>query len=210
MTALFHGSFTPLLLVNIAKPSHTHFIKPFCCLRLAHSTILTSDLARTGKMAVTEFQEVRKSLIPHSSRSFPKSSLQNRPPFPPNTNHAQRVYTLLTQIPRGRLTSYLSLSRALHTSPRAIGGALRNNPFAPEVPCHRVIAANGFVGGFKGDWEKAPSGINQSRKLELLRDEGVEFDERGMLVDQRRWWDGEWKFGTKGGREGGGGDKEPA
>ncbi|KFY15546.1 hypothetical protein V492_01910 [Pseudogymnoascus sp. VKM F-4246] len=45
----------------------------------------------------------------------------------------QRVYALLVQIPSGRITSYKSLSDALNSSPRAIGGALRNNPFAPEV-----------------------------------------------------------------------------
>ncbi|KAF7511828.1 hypothetical protein GJ744_003559 [Endocarpon pusillum] len=92
------------------------------------------------------------------------------------TEFQERVYTLLSQIPAGRITSYATLARALQTSPRAIGGALRSNPFAPEVPCHRVIAANGFVGGFMGDWEKAPSGVNQGKKLELLRGEGVEFN----------------------------------
>jgi methylated-DNA-[protein]-cysteine S-methyltransferase len=94
------------------------------------------------------------------------------------------------------VTSYLTLSRTLSTSPRAIGGALRHNPFAPEVPCHRVIAANGHVGGFKGDWEKAPSGVNQSMKLELLRGEGVEFDAEGRLVEDGRkevWFHGPWK-----------------
>lgn len=41
-----------------------------------------------------------------------------------------------------------------------------------------------------GDWEKAPSGQNQTSKLELLRGEGVEFDERGFLRDGERWFDG--------------------
>jgi methylated-DNA-[protein]-cysteine S-methyltransferase len=40
-----------------------------------------------------------------------------------------------------------------------------------------------------GDWEKAPSGQNQSKKLKLLKEEGVFFDEKGMLVDRTRWWD---------------------
>jgi hypothetical protein len=58
-------------------------------------------------------------------------------------------------------------------------------------PCHRCIAANGFIGGFFGDWEKAPSGQNQTRKLALLRGEGVEFDEEGMLVDDgEKWFEG--------------------
>lgn len=44
------------------------------------------------------------------------------------------------------------------------------------------------MGGFKGDWEKAPSGQNQSSKLELLGKEGVEFDGEGFLVDRERWF----------------------
>jgi len=41
-----------------------------------------------------------------------------------------------------------------------------------------------------GDWEKAPSGQNQSSKLALLKEEGVEFDERGFLREGVRWFDG--------------------
>lgn len=40
-----------------------------------------------------------------------------------------------------------------------------------------------------GDWQKAPSGINQNKKLALLTDEGVSFDEKGMLLDRACWWD---------------------
>ena len=59
------------------------------------------------------------------------------------TKYQERVYTLLQQIPEGRVTSYAAMARALESSPRAVGGALRNNPFAPEVPCHRCIASTG-------------------------------------------------------------------
>ena len=52
------------------------------------------------------------------------------------------------------------------------------------MPCHRVIASTGFVGGFKGDWQKAPSGINQSLKLKLLMEEGVQFDDEGHLITE--------------------------
>ncbi len=40
-----------------------------------------------------------------------------------------------------------------------------------------------------GEWQKAPSGVNQTKKLEILAKEGVEFDERGMLKDKKRLWD---------------------
>jgi methylated-DNA-[protein]-cysteine S-methyltransferase len=51
-----------------------------------------------------------------------------------------------------------------------------------------VIATTGYIGGFMGDWQKAPSGINCDKKLQLLKEEGVEFDERGMLKDKRKIW----------------------
>ncbi|KAF7564911.1 Ada Methylated DNA-protein cysteine methyltransferase [Pyrenophora tritici-repentis] len=105
------------------------------------------------------------------------------------TAYQERVYTALQQIPEGRVTTYGALSKALNSSPRAVGGALRVNPFCPEVPCHRCIASTGFVGGYKGDWEKAPSGQNQDSKLQLLKEEGVSFDVNGLLVDKKLLWD---------------------
>ena len=59
------------------------------------------------------------------------------------TPFQSRVYALLSQIPPGRVTTYAALSKALNSSPRAVGGALRSNPFAPRVPCHRCIASTG-------------------------------------------------------------------
>ncbi len=59
------------------------------------------------------------------------------------TEYQERVYAALQQIPEGRITTYAALSKALNSSPRAVGGALRNNPFAPEIPCHRCIASTG-------------------------------------------------------------------
>ncbi|KAF1815427.1 DNA binding methylated-DNA--cysteine S-methyltransferase [Eremomyces bilateralis CBS 781.70] len=104
------------------------------------------------------------------------------------TEFQTRVYALLQQIPEGKITSYAAMAKALGSSPRAVGGALRNNPFAPEVPCHRCIASTGYIGGFQGDWQKAPSGVNCEKKLGLLEGEGVKFDARGMLVDRSTWW----------------------
>ncbi|KAL1796503.1 hypothetical protein ACET3X_005043 [Alternaria dauci] len=105
------------------------------------------------------------------------------------TLYQERVYAALQMIPEGRVTTYAAMSKALNSSPRAVGGALRVNPFCPEVPCHRCIASTGFVGGYKGDWEKAPSGQNQNSKLQLLQDEGVVFDANGFLVDRTLLWD---------------------
>ena len=63
----------------------------------------------------------------------------------------KRVLLALCQVPSGSYTTYLALSNHLSSSPRAVGNALRNNPFAPRVPCHRVVAADGGIGGFGGE-----------------------------------------------------------
>lgn len=67
------------------------------------------------------------------------------------TPFQKRVYYLLNQIPAGRVTTYGALARALQTSPRAVGNALRNNVFAPRIPCHRCVASNGYINGYDGE-----------------------------------------------------------
>ena len=55
-------------------------------------------------------------------------------------------------IPKGKVSTYGALSLLLKSSPRAVGQALRRNPYAPQVPCHRVVAASLELGGFSGAW----------------------------------------------------------
>ena len=52
-------------------------------------------------------------------------------------------------------------------SAQAVGQALRRNPFAPDVPCHRVVAADGSLGGYNG----AREGAELERKRQLLENE---------------------------------------
>lgn len=67
------------------------------------------------------------------------------------TEFQRRVYLELLNIPRGETISYGKLAHRIGCrSAQAVGQALKRNPFAPDVPCHRVIAANGTIGGFYG------------------------------------------------------------
>jgi methylated-DNA-[protein]-cysteine S-methyltransferase len=101
------------------------------------------------------------------------------------TPFQQRVYEALREVPRGRVTTYRQLARRIGCgSARAVGGALRRNPFAPEAPCHRVIASDGSIGGFQG----CRQGAAVRRKLALLREEGVAFDASGRLRERGRLW----------------------
>src|SRR5207244_11104545 len=81
----------------------------------------------------------------------------------------RRVYAIARAIPPGRTLTYGDIANRLGdpTAARAVGRALGENPFPIVVPCHRVLAANGKLGGFS-----APGG--PPTKLTLLRIEGAE------------------------------------
>ncbi|KAF6748548.1 6-O-methylguanine DNA methyltransferase [Ephemerocybe angulata] len=99
------------------------------------------------------------------------------------TPYQWKVYDYLLTIPRGRITTYKGVAAAVGGSPRSAGTALRNNPFSPQVPCHRVIASDLFIGGFFGEWVKGNGEQPRvDQKRALLADEGVTFDEKGYLL----------------------------
>lgn len=114
---------------------------------------------------------------PHIPAYLKKIQLSSKTPF------QKRVLTALCQVPRGRYTTYGAMASHLKSSARAVGNAMRENPFAPQVPCHRVLATGGGLGGFMGSWgRKGEEGKNDHKKLSLLRGEGVMFDGKGKVV----------------------------
>ena len=79
-----------------------------------------------------------------------------------------RVYMELLNVPRGETITYGELARRIGCgSAQAVGQALKRNPFAPEIPCHRVIAADGSLCGFGGSRSAKALG----RKAALLEGE---------------------------------------
>jgi O-6-methylguanine DNA methyltransferase len=75
----------------------------------------------------------------------------------PGSDFQQRVWSTLLQIPYGRTWSYLevALKVADALATRAVGAANGANPIAIVIPCHRVINANGALGGYGGGlWRK--------------------------------------------------------
>jgi methylated-DNA-[protein]-cysteine S-methyltransferase len=79
----------------------------------------------------------------------------------------QRVWAVCARVPRGKVTTYAAIARKLGTQAyRAVGNAMNKNPYAPKVPCHRVVGSDGSLTGFAGGLEK---------KKRLLRSEGVAF-----------------------------------
>lgn len=77
----------------------------------------------------------------------------------------RKVYLALLEVPCGETISYKALGERVGCrSAQAIGQALKRNPFAPEVPCHRVIASDGSLCGFSGHRD----GPALERKRQLL------------------------------------------
>ncbi len=89
-------------------------------------------------------------------------------------NFNQRVWAVCSRIPRGKVATYGQIARTLGTpgAARAVGSALHVNPYAPQVPCHRVVGSDGSLTGYAGGLTK---------KRTLLAREGVVFC--GLKVD---------------------------
>ncbi|MBI4182135.1 MAG: MGMT family protein [Candidatus Aenigmarchaeota archaeon] len=105
-------------------------------------------------------------LTRHGKAAFPQRS----------TPFDQRVLALVQSIPAGKVATYRQVARLLGSRGcRAVGQALRRNPHPVTVPCHRVVLADGRVGGYAGRFG--------TRKARLLRQEGVQI--RDGRIDLR-------------------------
>ncbi|PIN93145.1 cysteine methyltransferase [Candidatus Pacearchaeota archaeon CG10_big_fil_rev_8_21_14_0_10_31_24] len=88
----------------------------------------------------------------------------------------EKCYSLLKKVPKGKVTTYKYLAEALNIKAyRAVGNAMNKNPYAPKVPCHRVINSNGKIGGFA-------FGVN--KKIAMLKKEGVEVVNNKINLDK--------------------------
>ena len=67
---------------------------------------------------------------------------------PAGTNFQRRVWAQIAQIPSHAIRTYGDLAKILKSAPRAVGQACGANPYPVIVPCHRVVAAGGRLGGF--------------------------------------------------------------
>jgi len=85
----------------------------------------------------------------------------------------KEIYKILMKVPRGRVTTYKELGRASGYHQRAVGKLMNVNPYAPRVPCHRVVMSDGSIGGFDG---------NVPKKIKMLTEEGVEV-KNGKIVN---------------------------
>lgn len=86
---------------------------------------------------------------------------------------SDKVYALTKKIPKGKISTYKVLARALNCkSYRAVGNALNKNPYAPIVPCHRIVCNDGKIGGFA-------KGVKN--KIKLLKKEGIKVKNKKII-----------------------------
>jgi len=91
------------------------------------------------------------------------------------TEFQKTVYEICKNIPKGKVTTYKILAEKLRTKAyRAVGRALRCNPYAPKVPCHRVVKNDGSIGGFSGNLN--PNSREVKKKIKMLRIENVKIE----------------------------------
>jgi methylated-DNA-[protein]-cysteine S-methyltransferase len=90
-----------------------------------------------------------------------------------NTKFTEKVYNITKRIPKGKISTYGEIAKALNSKAyQAVGSALHKNPYAPIVPCHRVINSNGKIGGFASGTEN---------KIKLLKEEGIKIKNNKII-----------------------------
>lgn len=79
---------------------------------------------------------------------------------------SEAVWQATKRIPKGKVASYAIIAKMIKKpkAARAVGNALNKNPYAPIVPCHRVVKSDGSIGGFASGPKK---------KISLLSKEGI-------------------------------------
>jgi len=90
-------------------------------------------------------------------------------------NLEQKIYKKLLEVPKGQITTYGELAKAvgLKNGQRIIGKIMNKNPYPVIVPCHRVVMSTGKIGGYA---------YGENIKIKLLSDEGIQI-KNGKITD---------------------------
>ena len=119
----------------------------------------TAITANRGKSLLSRMHPVRSTSTMSADASLPASVLRRIKAYP---LFYQKVWLACARIPRGSVMTYKQLAAAIgHPgAARAVGTALGRNPCAPRIPCHRVIASDGSLGGYSRH-----GGVRKKKKL---------------------------------------------
>ncbi len=90
-------------------------------------------------------------------------------------NLDQKIYKKLLEVPKGQITTYGELAKAvgLKNGQRVVGKIMNKNPYPVIIPCHRVVMSTGKIGGYA---------YGEQIKINLLNDEGIQI-KNGKIID---------------------------
>lgn len=96
----------------------------------------------------------------------------------PGMTFNQKVWAITSRIPAGKVVTYGDIAKKLGSpqASRAVGNAMNKNPYAPKVPCHRVVGSNGSLTGYA---------FGLPKKLSMLETEGVRIANGRADLSQR-------------------------
>jgi O-6-methylguanine DNA methyltransferase len=94
----------------------------------------------------------------------------------------EKVYKIAESIPEGRVATYKQIATlaGIPNASRAVGMSMKKNPYAPRVPCHRVVSSDGRLNGYSGI-----GGIEKKKKM--LIEEGVLFNNDKIDLAKSLW-----------------------
>ena len=90
-------------------------------------------------------------------------------------NLDEKIYKKLLQVPKGKITTYGKLAKAvgLKNGQRVVGNVMNKNPYPVIIPCHRVVMSTGKIGGYA---------FGKNIKTNMLNDEGIKI-QNDKIVD---------------------------
>ncbi|MDE6285527.1 MAG: methylated-DNA--[protein]-cysteine S-methyltransferase [Muribaculaceae bacterium] len=131
----------------------------------SESGFITSLVPCAGAASGSPENEAEEMAAAWLDAYFSGAPLPSLPPLNPDgTIFQRRVWKCLLEIPRGSVITYGELAARLGSSARAVGQAVGANPIAVLIPCHRVVAAGGRLGGFAHGTEMKRALLNLEAK----------------------------------------------
>lgn len=122
----------------------------FCIgVRCSDDEVTLIDYLPAGTSAVAPNKPLAKEAVRQLRAYLKDPSFEFGLPLAPAGSPFQRkVWQQIADIPSGHTTTYGEIAKAIKSAPRAVGGACGANPYPIVVPCHRVVATGGGIGGF--------------------------------------------------------------
>ncbi len=139
-------------------------------IRIAEDTLLGLEFLPPGTpLAASSLPLIKQVMAELDAYYADPDHRFTLPLAPVGTDFRRKVWHALSNIPAGQTRTYGEVARELGSGPRAVGQAVGDNPIPIVIPCHRVIAADGGLGGFM----HSRTGYSQDIKRWLLRHEHV-------------------------------------